>query len=163
MKEFISREVTPDEMSMLTQFIKTFRGSLDPRTWAGLVLEEAKEVEVAFREEGKDQWLKELADLRYVTVGGAIVSNGFVEFLVQDDDKMLENIREADRILGEVLSSDTQLIPIEILEEALRRVHESNMSKLDEDGNPILRESDGKVLKGPNYMPPNMADLAEMI
>ena len=44
------------------------------------------------------------------------------------------------------------------LYEALNRVHESNMSKLDEDGNPIYRE-DGKVLKGPNYNPPNLSDL----
>ena len=35
-------------------------------------------------------------------------------------------------------------------------VHESNMSKLDEDGKPIRRE-DGKVLKGPNYQPPDMS------
>ena len=44
------------------------------------------------------------------------------------------------------------------LDEALNRVHESNMSKLDEDGKPILRE-DGKVLKGPNYKPPDLSDL----
>ena len=44
------------------------------------------------------------------------------------------------------------------LDEAMHRVHESNMSKLDEYGNPILRE-DGKVLKGPNYQPPNLEDL----
>ena len=44
------------------------------------------------------------------------------------------------------------------LDEAMYRVHESNMSKLDEDGNPIYRE-DGKVLKGPNYKPPNLEDL----
>ena len=44
------------------------------------------------------------------------------------------------------------------LDEALNRVHESNMSKLDVDGNPIYRE-DGKVLKGPNYKPPNLEDL----
>ena len=44
------------------------------------------------------------------------------------------------------------------LDEAMHRVHESNMSKLHEDGNPIYRE-DGKVLKGPNYKPPNLADL----
>ena len=36
------------------------------------------------------------------------------------------------------------------LDEALDRVHQSNMSKLGEDGKPIYRE-DGKVLKGPNY------------
>ena len=44
------------------------------------------------------------------------------------------------------------------LDEALDRVHKSNMSKLDEDGNPIYRD-DGKVLKGPNYKPPNLTDL----
>jgi len=44
------------------------------------------------------------------------------------------------------------------LDEALNRVHLSNMSKLGEDGNPIYRE-DGKVLKGPNYQPPNLSDL----
>lgn len=44
------------------------------------------------------------------------------------------------------------------LDEALDRVHQSNMSKLDDNGNPIYRE-DGKVLKGPNYQPPNLNDL----
>ena len=44
------------------------------------------------------------------------------------------------------------------LDEALDRVHKSNMSKLDENGKPIYRE-DGKVLKGPNYKPPNLEDL----
>jgi len=44
------------------------------------------------------------------------------------------------------------------LDEALDRVHQSNMSKLGEDGKPIYRE-DGKVLKGPNYKPPNLEDL----
>ena len=44
------------------------------------------------------------------------------------------------------------------LDEAMDRVHKSNMSKLDENGQPIFRE-DGKVLKGPNYKPPHLADL----
>jgi predicted HAD superfamily Cof-like phosphohydrolase len=44
------------------------------------------------------------------------------------------------------------------LDEALDRVHQSNLSKLDDNGNPIYRE-DGKVLKGPNYQPPNLNDL----
>lgn len=44
------------------------------------------------------------------------------------------------------------------LEEAFRRVHLSNMSKLGEDGKPIYRE-DGKVLKGPNYKKPDLSDL----
>jgi predicted HAD superfamily Cof-like phosphohydrolase len=38
------------------------------------------------------------------------------------------------------------------------RVHESNMSKLGEDGKPIRRE-DGKILKGVNYFEPSLIDL----
>lgn len=37
-------------------------------------------------------------------------------------------------------------------------VHESNMSKLGEDGKPIYRE-DGKVMKGPNYKKPNLKSI----
>ena len=44
------------------------------------------------------------------------------------------------------------------LDEAMHRVHESNMSKLDEYGKPIYRD-DGKVLKGPHYKPPDLKDL----
>ena len=44
------------------------------------------------------------------------------------------------------------------LDEALDRVHKSNLSKLDEEGNPIYRD-DGKVLKGPYYKPPTLEDL----
>ena len=44
------------------------------------------------------------------------------------------------------------------LDEALTRVHQSNLSKLDDDLKPIKRE-DGKVIKGPNYKPPTLIDL----
>ena len=44
------------------------------------------------------------------------------------------------------------------LDEAMQRVHESNMSKLDANGKPIYR-ADGKVLKGPNYKEPYLLDL----
>lgn len=44
------------------------------------------------------------------------------------------------------------------LNEATWRVHQSNMSKLQEDGTVKYRE-DGKVLKGVNYQEPDLADL----
>lgn len=44
-----------------------------------------------------------------------------------------------------------------VKEAAFDEVHRSNMSKLGEDGKPIRRESDGKVLKGPNYFKPDIA------
>lgn len=33
-------------------------------------------------------------------------------------------------------------------------IHRSNMTKLGEDGKPVYRPEDGKVMKGPNYEPP---------
>ena len=42
-----------------------------------------------------------------------------------------------------------------VIEEVFEEIHKSNLSKLDENGKPIYRE-DGKVIKGPNYFPPNI-------
>lgn len=42
------------------------------------------------------------------------------------------------------------------LNAAFAEVHRSNMSKLGEDGKPIKRPSDGKVLKGSRYSPPDL-------
>jgi predicted HAD superfamily Cof-like phosphohydrolase len=39
-------------------------------------------------------------------------------------------------------------------DEAYKRVHQSNLSKL-----PLTKDDDGKVLKGPNYKPPSMEGL----
>jgi predicted HAD superfamily Cof-like phosphohydrolase len=44
------------------------------------------------------------------------------------------------------------------LDAALREVHRSNMSKLDEDGRPVYRE-DGKVLKSARYTPPDIGSV----
>lgn len=41
------------------------------------------------------------------------------------------------------------------LDAIVREVHRSNMSKLDENGRPILR-ADGKVLKSPHYSAPDV-------
>ena len=41
------------------------------------------------------------------------------------------------------------------LDKCFNEVQNSNMSKLDENGNPIYNEN-GKVLKGPNYFEPNL-------
>jgi predicted HAD superfamily Cof-like phosphohydrolase len=47
----------------------------------------------------------------------------------------------------------------EQIDMGFQEVHRSNMSKLGEDGRPIYRE-DGKVLKGPNYFPPDLEKIA---
>jgi predicted HAD superfamily Cof-like phosphohydrolase len=44
------------------------------------------------------------------------------------------------------------------LDAVIDEIHASNMSKLDDDGNPIYRK-DGKVLKGPSYFPPDLKEV----
>ena len=46
------------------------------------------------------------------------------------------------------------------IEEVFNEIQRSNMSKLGADGKPIYRE-DGKVMKGPNYFKPNIAEILE--
>ena len=41
------------------------------------------------------------------------------------------------------------------LDKCFEEVHRSNMSKLSEEGKPIYNEN-GKVMKGPNYSPPDI-------
>ncbi|TND09391.1 MAG: hypothetical protein FD123_1353 [Bacteroidetes bacterium] len=46
------------------------------------------------------------------------------------------------------------------IEEVFDEIHRSNMSKLDENGNPIFRE-DGKILKSDRYFRPDIKRLLE--
>ena len=56
-----------------------------------------------------------------------------------------------------VLSGAAVALGLDI-QTAFIRIHNSNMSKLGEDGKPVYRE-DGKIIKGPDYIPPNLEDL----
>lgn len=46
------------------------------------------------------------------------------------------------------------------IEEVYDEIHRSNMSKLDEKGEPIFRE-DGKILKSVHYFKPNIKSIIE--
>ena len=92
-----------------------------------------------------------------------LVIEEFKEFLEAEDHLYRDN----PTVVAEALKELADLVYVcyqyaenmnWFLDEALHRVHESNMSKLGEDGKPIYRE-DGKVLKGPNYKQPNLSDL----
>lgn len=54
-------------------------------------------------------------------------------------------------LLGTMIAHGMQ----NVIEDVFDEVHRSNMSKLGLDGKPIYR-ADGKVLKGPNFSPPNL-------
>ena len=59
-------------------------------------------------------------------------------------------------LCGTILKHGMQHIINEVFDE----IHQSNMSKLGEDGKPVLRE-DGKILKGPGYFKPNINKFIE--
>jgi len=69
--------------------------------------------------------------------------------------KMLKELADVQVVLS---GTSVALKPLRKFREAFIRVHDSNMSKLDDAGKPILRE-DGKVLKGPKYFGPDLSDL----
>ena len=46
------------------------------------------------------------------------------------------------------------------IEAVFNEIQRSNMSKLGQDGKPILR-ADGKILKGPNYFKPDILSVLE--
>jgi hypothetical protein len=116
--------------------------------------------------------LKELADLLYVTLGLAYTLNykltkakkfnipEYYDYSITDfvseiavgkqDKTLLSNLIYC--IYGYAISMGWDL------NEAFKRVHESNMSKVDNNGKPIFNAS-GKVMKGPNYKPPCLKDL----
>lgn len=57
-------------------------------------------------------------------------------------------------VFGTIITEGLQ----DVIEQVFDAVHESNMSKLDENGKPVKR-ADGKVLKGPNYKEPDLSFL----
>ena len=48
-----------------------------------------------------------------------------------------------------------------IIEDVFDEIQASNMSKLGDDGKPVLRE-DGKILKGPGYFRPDLSKFIEV-
>ena len=81
------------------------------------------------------------------------------EYLIGAKNGDLEEIADAlgDMLFvlcGTIIEHGMQDKIVEVFEE----IYRSNMSKLGENGKPIFRE-DGKILKGPNYSPPNLTEI----
>lgn len=149
---------TVDPIELVAEFIRTFRASLDFRLWVKLCEEERKELIEAMEGEPDADVLKEMADLAYVYAGAALtMPDGGSHILPVDEmESFLDLAEDIEDLLHEAMAICR--FTDEVTLEALRRVHASNMSKLGDDGKPIKRE-DGKVLKGPNYTPPDLSDL----
>ncbi len=67
-------------------------------------------------------------------------------------EKVLDALCDAQYVLD---GAFLQLGFWKVKDVAFSEVHRSNMTKLGNDGKPVVRK-DGKVIKGPNYTPPNL-------
>lgn len=90
--------------------------------------------------------------------------------LIQEEHREVQNALYDERPgvgAGEVLKELCDLVYVAVgyalyrgwdFDEAFKRVHESNMSKMGDDGKAIRRE-DGKVMKSNNYKKAELGDL----
>jgi len=153
-------QVVLNEQQLVAQFIKAFKGSLDLRLWVNLMKEELAEYNAAFKTNDREEMLKEIADVLYVKTGFLLVLGGGIgeDILSREEEQEWMNI--LDETNKAYLQAEA-IFSISTIREAFKRVHTSNMSKLGDDGKPVLRE-DGKILKGPNYKKPYLTDLLEV-
>lgn len=86
------------------------------------------------------------------------------ELFKEENEEYLEAVKKKDLVgVADALGDMLYILCGTILDHGLQdkmeaifdEIHRSNMSKLDKNGQPIYRE-DGKVMKGPNYFPPNL-------
>ena len=87
------------------------------------------------------------------------------ELIREEVEELREGLDKAD--LVEVADALTDILYVVYgaghafgidLDACFHEVHRSNMSKLAEDGT-VIKRADGKVLKGPNYSPPNLVPI----
>jgi predicted HAD superfamily Cof-like phosphohydrolase len=144
-----------------------------------LIREEFEEYAVAVSELDIVEMADALGDILYVAHGAALVfgagellttphvsgNHGYTLATADGRKELLGDLRYAIlwndlTVLGEVLNQIVEDvyalasgygIDLDLIVDA---IHKSNMSKLGEDGKPIYREGDGKVMKGPDYKTP---------
>lgn len=125
--------------------------------------EEVTELEVEYKKLKKgikdyQALAKELADVEYVLLGTyvslgdvvAVFHLGDGDVLAESRDLLVWALNDPHGVIGRKFMDDFDRIFAE--------VHRSNMSKLDNNGKPVVRD-DGKILKGPNYSPADLSFL----
>ena len=142
------------EHECVLEFMDVFEAPRNVEFWATLVEEEFKEVKEAL-----EHLLKEASDLRYVLNGFAIASDEeglsegeALETLEDLFPGMLGKLHCQLDKLDDVFDEATSV-------EAFHRIHSSNMSKVGDDGKPVRHPETGKILKGTNYVAPDLMDL----
>jgi predicted HAD superfamily Cof-like phosphohydrolase len=118
-------------------------------------LKAVEQFHTAFGQEN-GKWPRNLNEEEY-ELRHRLMSEEIDEYLDACDENSLVEIADAlgDQLYilcGTILKHGMQ----HIIEEVFEEIQASNMSKLGEDGKPVLRE-DGKILKGPGFFKPNLA------
>jgi predicted HAD superfamily Cof-like phosphohydrolase len=111
-------------------------------------------------------WTSKLLELRMKLIKEESneVIEEFTSMIVDIERGKAVTAEQKSRLLKElcdlqyVLSGAAVALGLNEMQVAFTRVHNSNLSKLGLDGKPIYRK-DGKVIKGPNYAPPELRDL----
>jgi len=90
--------------------------------------------------------------------------------MAEENDEYLEACKDNDLIgIADALGDQLYILCGTILKHGLQNkiedvfaeIHNSNMSKLDDNGKPIFRE-DGKILKSSNYFKPNIEKIIKL-
>lgn len=142
-----------------------------------LIREELEELQTAVDNLDIIEIADALGDIQYVAHGAALVFG--LEELVREatpsserrvgsptkDEGIMHDLRwgilynsprNVAKALADILNGVERLADLYDLDlpAVVDAIHKSNMSKLGEDGQPIYRPTDQKVLKGPNYVTP---------
>jgi hypothetical protein len=142
-----------------------------------LIREELEELQTAVDNLDIIEIADAIGDIQYVAHGAALVfgleklvleattSNGILIGNPLADEEVLSDLRygilynsprAVAKALKNILKGVDQMADLyDIdLDAVVDAIHKSNMSKLGEDGKPIYRPTDQKVMKGENYVPP---------
>jgi predicted HAD superfamily Cof-like phosphohydrolase len=118
-------------------------------------LKAVEQFHTAFGQEN-GKWPRNLSEEEY-ELRHRLMSEENDEYLDACDENSLVEIADAlgDQLYilcGTILKHGMQ----HIIEDVFNEIQASNMSKLGDDGKPVLRE-DGKILKGPGYFKPELS------
>jgi phosphoribosyl-ATP pyrophosphohydrolase len=165
----LNKTCTETLLKAVAEFNDIFSHDPSPALARSLVEEEANEVITAALEmnsnptvETTAEFLKEVADLHYVMAGMKLALEKHPKDAEEMEGPTPEGYGAVQWANALVMAAfDSFLDPVYVME-AVTDVHYSNLSKVDDNGQPI-RNADGKVQKGPNYTPPNLDNLAEEV
>ena len=117
--------------------------------------EEVKELIEAIEKKDKVQILDAIVDMMYIRIGHILEHHkgrvNIVDFTAERDIELANCRKYFTKHFG---------YNPKLLEDAFMEVQKSNLSKLDENGEPIFRE-DGKIIKSELFVKPDLKSILE--